>query len=202
MTESAKDAGRWLAEARAGSGEALGQALEVCRRYLLLIAEHQLDPDLRAKGGASDLVQETFLEAMRDFAQFGGTSETELRAWLRRMLLNNLGHFMRRYRATHKRAVGREVGLEGDGSADGVGAGLGASIPSPSAHAMAHEQAAALQQALARLPEDYRQIIALRYQEKRSFEEIGRLMNRSPDAARKLWARAMERFRQEWEGLP
>jgi RNA polymerase sigma-70 factor (ECF subfamily) len=202
MAEPAKDADRLLAEARTGSREALGQALEVCRRYLLLIADRELDADLRAKGGASDLVQETFLEAMRDFPQFGGTSEPELRAWLRRLLLNNLAHFMRRYRMTHKRAVGKEVGLDGDGSKDGVGAGLGAGTPSPSAHAMAHEQAAALQQALGRLPEDYRQIIGLRYQEQHSFEEIGRLMNRSPDAARKLWARAMERFRQEWEGLP
>src|SRR5262245_28352327 len=114
MDEPAQDAGRWLAEARAGDREALGRALEVCRRYLLLIAERQLDADLRAKGGASDLVQETFLEAQRDFGRFEGTSEAELRGWLRRMLLNNLGHFTRRYR-THKRAAGREVGLDRGG---------------------------------------------------------------------------------------
>src|SRR5262249_54728266 len=108
MDESAADGAGWLARARAGDRDALGRVLEVCRRYLLLIADRQLDADLRAKGGASDLVQETFLEAQRDFAQFAGNSEEELRAWLRRMLLNNLGNFTRRYRATGKRAVGRE----------------------------------------------------------------------------------------------
>src|SRR6516164_9512157 len=102
MEDFARDAGRWLAEARAGDRHALGQALEACRRYLLLVAERQLDPYLRAKGGASDLVQETFLEAQCVFRAFAGTSEAELRAWLRRLLLNNLGHFPRRYRATGK----------------------------------------------------------------------------------------------------
>jgi RNA polymerase sigma factor (sigma-70 family) len=59
----------------------------------------------------------------------------------------------------------------------------------------------ALQQALARLPADYRKVIELRFLEERSFEEIGRLTNRSPDAARKLWARAIERLGEDWKGM-
>jgi RNA polymerase sigma-70 factor (ECF subfamily) len=200
MAEPTRDTDQLLAAARAGSAEALGTVLETCRRYLLLVAERQLDPRLRAKGGASDLVQETFLEAQRDFGGFHGTSEAELLAWLSRLLLNNAGNFARRYRGTDKRDVNREVGLQaGDSSSAGVSSPA-AETPSPSGQAMAQEQAAALQRALARLPEDYRQVVVLRYQEERSFEEIGRLLNRSPDAARKLWARAMERLRLEWEG--
>lgn len=38
MAERAEDVGRWLLDARAGSREALGRALESCRRYLLLVA--------------------------------------------------------------------------------------------------------------------------------------------------------------------
>ena len=90
------DAARQLAAARAGSREALGQVLQACRGYLLLLAERELDPDLRAKGGASDLVQGTFLEAQKDFAHFQGDSEDELRAWLRQVLLHNLANFTRR----------------------------------------------------------------------------------------------------------
>jgi hypothetical protein len=77
MADWAKD-GDLLAAARRGSREALGQSLEACRRYLLAIADRQLDQDLQAKGGASDLVQETFLEAQRDFGQFHGPSPDEL----------------------------------------------------------------------------------------------------------------------------
>lgn len=44
MANSSRDAGQWLAEARAGSPEALGQALETCQRYLLRVAQRHLDP--------------------------------------------------------------------------------------------------------------------------------------------------------------
>ena len=83
MAESTSTPDDLIAQARAGSAEALGQLLVTYQRYLLLVAERELDPDLRAKGSASDLVQETFLEAQRDFARFQGSSRDELRAWLR-----------------------------------------------------------------------------------------------------------------------
>src|SRR5689334_5788737 len=89
-----------LEAARNGLQEALGPLLEGYRPYLLLVANRQLPPDLRPKVGASDLVQDTFLEAQRDFAQFHGHTEDELRAWLARVLLNNLANITRQYRAT------------------------------------------------------------------------------------------------------
>lgn len=198
MAEPSNTPRRWLTEARAGSVDALGRALETCRRYLLLIAEREFDEALRGKASASDLVQETFLEAQRDFAQFQGTSDSELRAWLRRLLLNNLGSFSRSYRETNKRRVSRESPLQPEGSAVLGGPPLRASAPSPSGFAIEREQREELQKAIARLPEDYQRVITLRYQEERTFEEIGTLMDRSPEAARKLWARAMDRLKSEW----
>jgi RNA polymerase sigma-70 factor (ECF subfamily) len=188
---------RWLAAARSGSQAALGDALETCRAYLLLIANQELDPELRAKGGASDLVQETFLEAQRDFSRFGGQTPEELRAWLRQLLLHNLADLRDRYRGTAKRDLGREVPLQPGSTADGLGPGLAGADPSPSAEAVAHEQAEALLQAVQRLPEDYRQVIIFRYQEQRSWEEISQLLGRTPNAARLLWLRAVERLKQE-----
>jgi RNA polymerase sigma-70 factor (ECF subfamily) len=197
-----QDVARWLPAARAGSAEALGRALETYRPYLLGVAQRELAPGLRSKGGASDLVQETFLEAQRDFAGFHGASEEELRAWLRRLLLNNLANFARRYRDTDKRDVGREVPLQ-PGSASGPpGDALPADVPSPSAEAVEHEQAAALRRALERLPEDYRQVLRWRYEEQRSFGEIAALLQKTPNAARKLWARALERLQKEMEEPP
>jgi RNA polymerase sigma-70 factor (ECF subfamily) len=201
MRRSANEAARWLAAARAGSPEALGQLLEECRDYLLLVADRELDPALRAKGGASDLVQETFLDAQRDFPRFHGDSETELLAWLRRLLRNNLVSFTRLYRETKKRHVGHEVRLGGDDSARAAGEGLAAEDPSPSRQAMAHENSQAIQQALARLPEDYHRVLLLRYQEELSFEEIGQRMGRTANGARKLWLRAIKRLQEETEGM-
>ena len=148
-------------------------------------------------------MQETFLEAHRDLPRlFQGTTEDELRAWLRRLLLNNLGTFARTYRGTAKRAIRGEVNLSPAGLGAGPIDGLATPEPSPSRQAMAREQGEAIKVALARLPEDYRRVILLRYEEGRTFEEVGRVMGRSPEAVRKLWMRAMERLRREWEAEP
>jgi RNA polymerase sigma-70 factor (ECF subfamily) len=196
MAEAPHDAGHWLPAARAGSREALGQALEACRGFLLAIAQRQLDPELQAKGGASDLVQQTFLEAQRDFAHFQGDSDAELLAWLRHLLLHNLGKFRRRYR-TRKRRAAREVALDAGDSSDHPTRGIDTTAPSASGQAQAHEQVQALEQALGRLPEEYRQVITLRHKEYLSFQEIGCRMERSANAARTLWMRAIDRLRQE-----
>ena len=197
MTEPAGDTARWLAAARAGSREALGQVLETFRGYLLLVADRELDAELRAKGGASDLVQDTFLEAQRDFGCFHGNSADELRAWLRRLLLNNVANFTRQYRQRAKRQVSREVPLEAGGSSHERGAGLAADILSPSGQVVAQEQAAALARAMERLPPDYRQVLALRHEQKLTFAQIGEQMQRSANAARMLWLRAVERLQKE-----
>ena len=191
------ETGDRLAAARAGSREALGLALEACRAYLLKIAEHDLDPTLRPKGGASDLVQQTFLEAQRDFGRFTGGSEEELLAWLRQLLRNNLANFARDYRQTGKRQIKREVALDTPDSAGGPAGQVPADTTSPSGQAAADERGELVRRAVDRLPGDYQRVLTLRYREGRSFEEIAGLMGRSPNAARKLWSRAVEALEAE-----
>src|SRR5262249_1313717 len=82
-----------LAAARTGSTDALGRLLDEYRPYLLGIANEEFDADLRARGGPSDLVQESLMEASRDFANFRGRQQEELLAWLRGILRNNLADF-------------------------------------------------------------------------------------------------------------
>jgi RNA polymerase sigma-70 factor (ECF subfamily) len=192
MSLHAEDFSGCLSAARHGSRDALGRTLESCRRYLLSVARDELHPDLRSKGGASDLVQDTFLDAQTSFVRFRGNSEGELRAWLRQLLCHRAAKFGRRFRGTQKRRLDRE-GLGGD--ADQLrGPTAGAT---PSVAVMADEQAQRLRQALERLPDDYRRVVTLRYVEQFSFEQIGQLMDRTPNAARLLWLRAIERVRQE-----
>jgi RNA polymerase sigma-70 factor (ECF subfamily) len=188
MTTLPEEFGRWLSAARDGSRDALGQVLEACRRYLLYVARRELNGDLQAKGGASDLVQETFLEAQGHFDRFHGNSEGELRAWLRRLLHHRGTKFRRRYRSTRKRQLARETTLTATTSTACADADRG----TPSAQLMACEQAQRLRQALEGLPDEYRRVIMLRYVEQHHFDEIGRQMERTANAARLLWLRAIE----------
>jgi RNA polymerase sigma-70 factor (ECF subfamily) len=183
----------WLTAARGGSGKARGELFEACRAYLLLIANRELDSDLRAKGGASDLVQETFLEAQQNFNRFQGESEAELLAWLRAILLANLSNFERRYRWTAKRDVSRELPLDGL-SEDGKRRlpTLCDAEPSPSWHAVAREEVEKMERAIERLPGDYARVVTLVHREHCSFESAAQMMNRSVDATRRLWSRAIE----------
>jgi RNA polymerase sigma-70 factor (ECF subfamily) len=192
------DVAQQLAAARAGSREALGQVLEAFQVYLLLLAQKDLNPALRPKGGASDLVQETFLEAQRDFQQFHGTSEEELRAWLRQLLRHNVADFTRLYH-TGKRGVGREQPLAPSDSSSGGDGGPAAPEPSPSRLAVTREQAEAVWRAVDRVPDDYRQVLLLFYQEGLSLEEIAQRMGRSYPAVRQLFSRAVRRIRLEME---
>jgi len=186
-----------LEAARDGSREALGRLLQTCRRYLDLVADCELEEDLRAKAGASDLVQETFLEAQRDFPQFKGTNEAEFTAWLRRILLNNLANLRRRYRQTDKRQVALELSLDAGSPLGDLTAALDAGSSTPSKSAMRHELLARLERALDRLPENYRRAILWRQVEQCTFEEIGRRLGSTAEAARKLWLRGLERLQRE-----
>jgi RNA polymerase sigma-70 factor (ECF subfamily) len=183
--------------AHGGSREALGEALESCRAYLLLVANRELDDDLQAKGAPSDLVQDTFLEAQRDFGRFHGDSPEALRAWLRQILLHNIANFTRRFRDTNRREIAREVTLDCDRPSTAGPFQFATSDPSPSAEVMADERAAALDAAIGRLPKDYRRIIELRHGDGLSFVEISCQLGRSDNAVRKLFFRAVERLKQE-----
>lgn len=100
----------WIEAARHGDQDSLGRALHSFRDYLLLVATEEADPELRAKSGASDLVQETFFRAHRGFATFRGHSAAEWRSWLRSILVRQLSSQRRRFALTAKQRSGRRSG--------------------------------------------------------------------------------------------
>lgn len=189
---------RLVDRAQNGCGEALGQLLDGCRQYLLLVANQEIDRPLRGKVGASDLVQDTFMDAQRDFQKFHGGTEADLLHWLRQILINNLHDARRRYGGTAKRRISREVPLyRPNNRASMAATRRAADVHSPSWFAMRREEAEAMRGALDRLADDHRRVIVLRNLELRPFPEIAKLMDRSEAAARKLWARAIEALAQQ-----
>lgn len=177
-----------ITRARTGESAAIGQLLTKYRNYLLLIANQDLDENLRAKLGASDVVQESMLLAQKNFQNFRGHSEQEFVAWLKTILVNDM-HNNRRQYSTQKRDAGLELNLQEQSS---VKRGLIDSNLTPSTEALKRERARILTTALNHLSEDHRQVIQFRNFEQLDFAEIGQRLGRSADAARKLWARAVE----------
>lgn len=186
-----------LARARSGNADDRDQLFADCRDYLRFVARAQLESSLAAKVDASDVVQETLLEAYRDFARFQGHTQAEWLAWLRRILAHNVADVIRRYRLTAKRRTGREVSL-GQPAAGQSTSFLPADPPardeSPSQQVMRHERQLLLAAALAQLPADYRDVIVLRNLRRLSFDEVAAELHRSRPAAQMLWARAMKKL--------
>jgi len=186
-----------LAQARAGDTTALGQLFELYRNYLRLIARPMIEGALKLKLDASDLVQETFLKAQRDFPSFLGSTEPELMAWLRRILVRTLADQARYYRS-RVRNVRRQVSLEAllEQAGGAAQQALTDSLPSPSSLAVRRERAVLLADALEKLPADYREVFVLRNIEHIPFKEIATRLGRSHGATRTLWTRAMQRLSQ------
>jgi RNA polymerase sigma-70 factor (ECF subfamily) len=129
----------------------------------------------------------------RVFSSFRGERFEELLAWLRRILLHNASNSSRHFEQTAKQNVAREIA--GDQAAIFI-ANLGADVPTPSSPLVSLEQRPAVEKVLSLLPEEMNTAIELRNKENLSFAEIGARMQCSSAAARKLWARAIERMQQ------
>ncbi len=188
-----------ISDARAGSKTALGELIESCRPYLLLIANQELEPVFTAKTGASDVVQETLMSAQLCLNQFRGNDRNELLGWLRSILINDLKETRRHYR-TQGRLVDREMPLTEIDSLRSVQAPT-SPAHTPSSEAVIREQRKILGEAMKRLNDEDRQIVQLRSWERLSFREIGERTGRSTEAARKRWSRAILRLQCELDQL-
>ena len=173
--------------------------MESCRGYLTAISNRDLDANLQAKVGASDIVQQAMLTAQQDFHKFAGHQRQELLAWLRQILARVLGHEVRRYRGTKKRDIAKERSLEQSiaSSSQLLGQMLAADGHSPSQIAQRQEEEARLAAAMERLPKEYREVIIRRNIQVQSHEQIAEALDKSVSAVRMIWVRALKRLKSE-----
>ena len=98
--------------ARGGCDDALSEIISRLQGYLLLIANGQMRENLQAKFGASDIVQNSLLDARAGIDGFKGSTEAEMRSWLKQIVMHNLADEGRRYTSTQSRDVHRERSLD------------------------------------------------------------------------------------------
>ncbi|MGL4513060.1 MAG: sigma-70 family RNA polymerase sigma factor [Lacipirellulaceae bacterium] len=180
----------------------MGRLMQLHGEYLKLVVAAQLDDRLRTRVSSSDVVQETFYEAHRDFPSFRGASPDEFLGWLRRILMNNLLRAVELHVKAAKRDVRREVPLDrAEPAGSGVAGGARMQHPSqetPSACFERQENAEELASLLDSLPDDYREVLRLRHQEGLDFAAIADRMGRTAGAVRMLWLRGIKRLRAQY----
>jgi RNA polymerase sigma-70 factor (ECF subfamily) len=186
--------------ARQGDAECRERLFALCRSYLGFAARSQVETWLRRKVDASDLVQETMLEACRDFDRFAGRTEQEWLAWLRKILAHNAADFVRRYRGAAKRAAVREVPFRDPAESHAPGAPEPAADQlTPSQEFLQLDTELRVTAALAELPPDYQEVIMLRNLQRLSFNEVAERMDRSRPAVQMLWMRAIRKLQEKME---
>jgi RNA polymerase sigma-70 factor (ECF subfamily) len=169
--------------------------LERFRSYLLLLAQMQLDARWRAKVDASDLVQQTLLEAHQNQEQFAGDTQAMM-AWLRRSLANNLVDQIRAL-GRAKRDVTREQSLAGvNRSSAELGQFLAADQSSPSVQAVRNEDLIALADALTQLPDAQREAIVLHHLQGCSLAETAKALDKTEPAIAGLLHRGLRKLRE------
>ena len=203
MAENNVSSQELLTRAIDGDADAVSVLLEHYRNYLSLLARLQIDKTLWPKADPSDLVQETCLQAYRDFHQFRGHSEAEFQGWLRAILANNGAKLIRRFKGTKARDIHLERRIQDqlDQSSASIGQVFTSTEPSPSSLVVQQEAVATLANGLAELPEDYREAMILYHLDGLKIREVAEQMGRSIDSVKKLLPRAFLRLQSVIEGV-
>src|SRR6516164_4426928 len=139
-----------LGQIRAGDRQAFEQLFAEHRAELRRFIDNRLDPKLRARIDASDVVQETQMEVLGRLADFLERQPMPFRLWLRKTAYERLLKMRRRHVEAAQRSLDREVPLP-DRSSLALAQQLLASGSTPSQHFDRREVVRRVRQAMAQL---------------------------------------------------
>ena len=181
-------------QAKNGCDDALGELLELYRPYLIAVATARLDKRIRPKVAPSDVVQDTMLRAHHGFSDFSGTSDDDLKAWLRAILCNHLIDCRRAYKYTSKRSIDMERPLDEASSRYEP-----MQQTTPYDVVVNHDQRLRLQRCRESLPSRERDVVRWYHEDNLTFAQIGHRLECSAKTARSIWYRALSQLAQKLE---
>ena len=166
--------------------------------YLRMLARTRMRRAYQAKIGASDLVQQAMLQAVKGFDGFRGTTEGELMAWLRQILAHHLCHLDRDLHRD-KRDIRREQSMEQKLAASSMRLEglLAGDSPTPSQNLAIGESVVQISQAIAALPESQSEAVRLHYLEGMKLSDVAAELDRSTGAVAGLLLRGMKALRKQ-----
>ena len=185
-----------VAQAVGGDDEALAELLERSTGALVDQFRRRIGRRWRSLLDVDDVMQVTYLEAYLRMGQFVDRGPGSFQAWLTRIAENNLRDATRELGRAKRPPPARQVTQDRSSSCIALLETVGYTTTTPSREAATAEATQLLEVALARLPEDYGQVLRLYDLEGRSIAEVASTMSRSPGAVHMLRARARDRLRE------
>ena len=169
---------------RQGDGDALQQLylLYVDRLYSFVF--HQVG---RNKAVAEDIVQETFIAALNSAGKFRGRSQ--FYTWLCSIAYHKITDFYRQQNRQNKHVEPPPEIAAADIEQ------IAEREPTILSKIESQEAKQTLEQALSRLPLNYRQVLIFKYVEQMPVSDISLVMRRSPKSVEGLLARARQTLR-------
>jgi RNA polymerase sigma-70 factor, ECF subfamily len=188
-----------VARLAAGDQTALAELFSLYRANLQRMVNFRLDPRLNGRVSASDVVQETYLDAVKRVPHFLSKPEMPFYVWLRLLAGQRLIDIHRHHLGARMRSVGREVSINRDGSPSAASACLAAHLvgecTSPSRAVERAELLAKVEEALESLEPIDREVLSLRHFEELSNTDTAAILGIETAAASKRYLRALERLK-------
>lgn len=184
---------------RAGEGDEaallwlLGRHRDRLRRMIAL----RLDERLSSRLDASDVVQETLMDAAQKIGDYLRERPLPFYPWLHRLASERLAQAHRHHLRALRRGADRERGVAGAWggiSASRLVDALAASGTSPSGHLVREEERREIWRALGELSEQDREILVMRYLDQLAFAEIAAILAIGEGVARVRHFRALQRI--------
>ena len=161
------------------------------------IINFRLDPRIRGRIDAADVLQEAYLEASTRLPSVLDSANVSIFVWLRQQTLQTLVDVHRR-QFRQKRDVNREIHFASTGPSDGTSVSIAqfliGQLTSPSEVAVKAEEIQWLQEALNSMNEVDREVLALRHFEQLSNTQVAEVLGLTPTAASNRYLRAAARL--------
>ena len=188
-----------LDRAKQGEAGAVERLLEVHREPLRRMVGLRLDPALAGRVDASDIVQDVMLEVSQRLADYLRNPAMPFHLWVRHIAKDHMIDAHRRHRQAQRRSLDREqpilpAALADQSSLELAGQFLDREL-TPATAAVRHELQRRMQQAVAELEEDDREIILMRHYEQLSNQEVAAALGLTEAAASMRHLRAVRRLR-------
>jgi RNA polymerase sigma-70 factor (ECF subfamily) len=179
-----------------GGSAALAELFSACRERLERMVEFRLDPLLRGRVEAADVVQEAYIEIARRVGDYTANPAVSFFVWARQLTSQTLiGVHRRHFR--EKRDASLEVRLgprSSPSTSDSLARLLLDRHTTPSQAAARAEEAALLRAALESMDAIDREVLALRHFEQLGNNEVAQILDLSVTAASNRYVRAMTRL--------